>query len=251
MTKKIIAPGFELWTGDALAILPELAPASCDALICDPPYSSGGNMRTAIASTAIKYTNRKKKSAFLSFPGDSRNPRSFAFWLTMILSAAYPALKEGAPICLFTDWRQLPSVTDVFQAAGYTWRGIYVWDKTKGARPTMGRFRNQCEYVVWGSKGEMPMDKDSHPLNGLFTCNIHKEGRYHQTGKPAGLMRDLLTITKPEAVILDPFAGSGSTGVAAAQTGRRFIGIEMTDIYSEVAINRINEALENAKESAA
>lgn len=68
-------------------------------------------------------------------------------------------LNAGAPVLLFTNRRQLPLTTDVLQIAGFKWRGITVWDKTEGVRPQMGRFRNQAEYIVWGSKGNMPLDR--------------------------------------------------------------------------------------------
>ena len=61
-------------------------------------------------------------------------------------------LRDGAPGLLFTDWRQLPLTTDALQCAGFTWRGVAVWDKTEGVRPQLGRFRNQAEYVVWAAR---------------------------------------------------------------------------------------------------
>ena len=67
----------------------------------------------------------------------------------------------------------------------------------------------------------------------------------HPTEKPVGLLASLITsVTKPGDLILDPFAGSGSTLVAAKKTGRRFIGIELDDKYFEKAQRRIEEAVE-------
>ena len=67
----------------------------------------------------------------------------------------------------------------------------------------------------------------------------------HPTEKPVGLIANLITsVTKPGDLILDPFAGSGSTLVAAKKTGRRFIGIELDDEYFEKAHRRIEEAVE-------
>ncbi len=67
----------------------------------------------------------------------------------------------------------------------------------------------------------------------------------HPTEKPVGLLADLITaVTKPGDLILDPFAGSGSTLVAAKKTGRRFIGIELDDEYYGKAQRRIEEAVE-------
>ena len=60
------------------------------------------------------------------------------------------------------DWRMLPTMTDAVQMAGWTWRGIVVWDKTNGCRPQLSRFRSQAEYVVWASRGAI--DTRAHPV---------------------------------------------------------------------------------------
>jgi len=62
---------------------------------------------------------------------------------------------------------QLPLTTDALQCAGYTWRGVVEWDKTEGLRPQLGRFRNQAEYVVWSSKGTMPVKRRAPDLPGV------------------------------------------------------------------------------------
>ena len=67
----------------------------------------------------------------------------------------------------------------------------------------------------------------------------------HPTEKPVGLLANLITsVTKPGDLILDPFAGSGSTLVAAKKTGRRFIGVELDDDYYQIAQRRVEEAVE-------
>ena len=67
----------------------------------------------------------------------------------------------------------------------------------------------------------------------------------HPTEKPVGLLANLITsVTKPGDLILDPFAGSGSTLVAAKKTGRRFIGVELDDDFYQIAQRRVEEAVE-------
>jgi len=82
-----------------------------------------------VQSTGTKYTHGGK--SFADFPGGNRDQRGFQFWATMWMSECYRAMKNGAPICVFTDWRQLPLMTDIMQAAGFVWRGVYVWDKPR------------------------------------------------------------------------------------------------------------------------
>jgi site-specific DNA-methyltransferase (adenine-specific) len=141
---------------------------------------------------------------------------------------------------MFTDWRQLPVTTDALQAGGWVWRGIVPWNKTEGVRPQQGRFRAQCEYIVWGSAGEMK--QEGAPLPGFFTYVVRQSDKFHQTGKPTSLMLDILKIVRPGGVVLDPFMGSGTTGVAAVQSGRGFIGIELAATHFGTAKERIEAA---------
>ncbi|CEE80031.1 Site-specific DNA-methyltransferase (fragment) [Xanthomonas citri pv. citri] len=145
------------------------------------------------------------------------------------LSECARVLKDGAPVLLFTDWRQLTLTTDALQIAGFTWRGITVWDKTEGVRPQLGRFRNQAEYIVWGSKGNMPLDRRAPVLPGVIRESVRKADKHHLTGKPTELMRQLVRICEAGGRVLDPFAGSGTTLVAAQLEGFEAVGIEMTD----------------------
>ena len=69
-------------------------------------------------------------------------------------------------------------------------------------------------------------------------------GRFHQASKPVNLMKEIVAIVEPGGVVLDPFMGSGSTGVAAIEIGRRFIGIEYTEHYFDVAASRIRDVKE-------
>lgn len=79
-------------------------------------------------------------------------------WAAEWLYLARRAAKPGAPVCMFIDWRQLPCASDALQWAGWIWRGIAVWDKGN-SRPQKGRFRQQAEYIVWGSNGDMPVSR--------------------------------------------------------------------------------------------
>jgi site-specific DNA-methyltransferase (adenine-specific) len=120
------------------------------------------------------------------------------------------------------------------------WRGIAVWDKTEGSRPRLGGFRSQSEFVVWGTNG--PMDDAAAAtvgvLPGVFRHVVRQDDKFHITGKPTALMKDIVHVCRPGGIILDPFCGSGTTLVAALLTGRRSIGFERTKEYSEIARQR-------------
>ncbi|MEB1942640.1 site-specific DNA-methyltransferase [Xanthomonas campestris pv. campestris] len=227
----------QLLQGDALTILPTLEANSFDALITDPPYASGG--LTAAARARPPSTKYCRDGGHADFVGDERDQRSHLKWMHLWLSECARVLKDGAPVLLFTDWRQLPLTTDALQIAGFTWRGITVWDKTEGVRPQLGRFRNQAEYIVWGSKGNMPLDRRAPVLPGVIREPVRKADKHHLTGKPTELMRQLVRICEGGGRVLDPFAGSGTTLVAAQLEGFEAVGIEMTDQYTAVTRDRL------------
>ncbi|RPE74611.1 DNA-methyltransferase [Vulcaniibacterium tengchongense] len=227
----------QLLQGDALKLLPTLEAGSFDALITDPPYASGGvHAGARQRSPAQKYLDSNLHADFV---GDERDQRSHLQWMVLWLSECVRLLKDGAPVCLFTDWRQLPLTTDALQAAGFTWRGIVVWDKTEGVRPQLGRFRNQAEYVVWGSKGAMPLTRRAPVLPGVIRAKVLKSDKLHLTGKPTELMRQVVRICEEGGRILDPFAGSGTTLVAAQLEGYRWVGCELTQHYADVTRQRL------------
>lgn len=233
-----------LYRGDALAVLRELPDASVDAVITDPPYSSGGMVRGDRASTNVhaKYVSNDSISgnALEAFTGDGRDQRAYAYWSALWLGECLRVTRGGGVAALFTDWRQLPATTDAFQSGGFVWRGIVPWWKP-AARPQSGRFAAQCEYVVWGSAGSMPIDYSLPSLPGFYQAMPPRD-REHITEKPLSVMRELVKIVPEGGVILDPFAGSGTTGVAAILEHRRFVGVEITEHYAEVAAARLAKA---------
>jgi site-specific DNA-methyltransferase (adenine-specific) len=234
----------KLYTGDALTVLRDLPDASVDAVIADPPYSSGGTTtadRTGQTARG-KYVSSNAQHALADFEGDQRDQRSYAYWSTLWLTEALRLAKPRGLALVFTDWRQLPVTSDALQAAGWVWRGLVVWHKP-GARPHKGRFANGAEYLVWGSRGHLGAQPDAPCLPGVYSvASPRGDERVHITQKPLLLLRQLIGITTPGAVVLDPFAGSGTTGVAAVLEGRRFIGIEKSVEIAGVARNRIAEA---------
>lgn len=227
--------------GESLDLLRAMPDASVDALITDPPYSSGGQFRGDRAqATGDKYVGGDVAVVRQDFAGDNRDQRSFGYWCALWLSECLRICRPGAPICVFTDWRQLPVTTDAVQAGGWIWRGIAPWDKTEASRPRMGGFRSQAEFAVWGTKGAMDLAVSDlvGVLPGVFRIGVRQDDKFHQTGKPTELMRQIVAICPPAGIVLDPFAGSGTTLIAALLTGRRGIGIEQVQAHAEIAAQR-------------
>lgn len=230
--------------GDSLVLLRDLDDESVDGVITDPPYSSGGQFRSdRAASTSTKYTRAKERWRDEDFAGDSRDQRGFLAWASLWLAECYRATRSGGVICMFTDWRQLPTASDAMQAGGWIWRGIVPWDKIH-ARPQKARFSAQAEYALWGSKG--PLDDGGRSdagigcIPGLVSClSVTGDDRVHQAQKPEAVMAHMVKIVQPGGLVLDPFAGFASTGIGALRTGRRFLGFEISDRHFSQAAERL------------
>ena len=231
-----------LYCADSLRVLSELPTGSVDAVITDPPYSSGGMVRgDRTTSTSSKYV-RAEVNTQADFTGDNRDQRAYAYWSALWIGECVRIVRPGGVALLFTDWRQLPSTSDAMQSGGFIWRGIVPWYKPQ-ARPTAGRFTAHCEYVVWGSNGSMPLDYSGNTptFPGFYQASTPRN-KEHQTQKPLEVMRQLVQIAPEGGTVLDPFMGSGTTGVACALEGRRFIGVELSQHYAQVAETRITTA---------
>jgi site-specific DNA-methyltransferase (adenine-specific) len=231
----------ELLHGDSMPLLTTLKPNSFDAIITDPPYCSGGTTAgERRRAPEEKYAQNGNACGRPSFGGDLKDQRSFTWWCMSWLSLCRGLLHEGGYCLVFTDWRQLPAVTDAFQAADLTWRGIIAWDKGNAARaPHKGYLRHQCEYVVWGTRGPCPAATHAGPFPGCYSIPVNRRDKHHLTGKPTDLMRQLVQIVRPGGRILDPFAGSGTTLVAAQAEGLQAVGIEREASYCEITKSRL------------
>lgn len=238
---------------EALEALLKLPDDSVDLLLTDPPYSSGGLMRSdRSADPSEKYTQSGVKKVHPSFTGDNRDGRSWAYWTTLWLSECLRVVREGGYAMVFTDWRQLPSATDAFQSGGFVWRGVIAWDKGDSARaPHTGYFRHQCEYIVWGTRGAREPAAHGGPWPGCMRTPVRRDDKHHVTGKPTELVRQLVQCVPAGSVVLDPFAGSGTTVVGSYLEGRHAVGFEKEDAYVDIANERIRGAVGGLESSAA
>ncbi len=229
-----------LYLGDALALLGALS--GVDAFLLDPPYSSGGQFRGDRAQkTSTKYIQTTSEiTCRAEFAGDNRDQRAFLAWSTLWFGEMLRASNPGATVCAFTDWRQLPTMTDAIQAGGWVWRNIVTWWKP-GIRMQRGRFSSSAEYVLYASNGA-PTEGERSPQNVLSYAPVGGEEKAHIAEKPIPLLRDLIGVSPSGVLICDPFMGSGSTGIACAHEGRRFIGIEIDPAHFETACRRIEAA---------
>lgn len=203
--KEELAEGIVLYQGDCLEVLPTLG--RFDAVVTDPPYGIG---RDGQKKTTGGNGGRKA----YEFKGwDKFRPEQRLF--DLLLSCSDEQVIWGGNY-----------FADMLPATG-KW---LVWDK--------GQRINQ-------SDGELAYTSQDGALR-IFTQNrvaLLVEGAEHPTQKPLEVMRWSVQQVPKARHICDPFMGSGSTGVAAAQLGRKFTGIEIDPGYFDIACRRISEAL--------
>ena len=213
--------GDEQWqviTGDCLEVLPTLEAGSVDAVVTDPPY--GMNYRLGSPSKNDRWPRQFVNTPIL---GDDTpfDPTPFLGFAVVVLFGAN----------FYSD--RLPLS-----------RGWIFWDKRGDFRPT--DFSDG--ELIWTNQAH-PVRKFAHHWRGVIRASENGERHYHPTQKPVALMAWILEkYTQPGDLILDPFCGSGTTGVACVQTGRRFIGIEIDPGYADIARARIAKAAEQARQ---
>jgi site-specific DNA-methyltransferase (adenine-specific)/modification methylase len=218
MKSETLGPNGEatIYLGDCLEILPTLT--GVDAVVTDPPYGMNLNADfSGMANPGWKGTNGGNR--YGSIAGDDRpfDPSPF-------LSIAPEVVLFGADYFM----RDLPEGGS-----------LSVWDK-RLAESADKMFGSTFE-LVWFYPARKK-DTIRHKWAGIFGTEKETEKRrIHPTQKPEGLMEKIVLRVRG-TTILDPFMGSGTTGVACAKLGRRFIGIEIELKYYDIARKRISDA---------
>lgn len=209
----------EVFNADCLEAMMALPSASVDAIITDPPYA----IQTVVASNRNTTINVGDLSLI-----ESAFRSMFAEFARV--------LKPTGRFFMFCDGVSYPVI---FRAAyGKFSTALLIWDK---GRIGMGReFRKSHELILHCWRPDTPIFADGVGRPDVLVCKPVGDERRHPAEKPVDLLRQLLMVCGDS--ILDPFAGSGSTGVACKEMGKNFIGFEIDEAYCEIARSRIAEA---------
>lgn len=237
-------PGITIYHGDCREILPTLP--NVDLVLTDPPYSSGGSMRSdRNMPTSQKYQLSGTEVNHGEFSGDNRDQRSLTLWLSFWFGDLLKITNPGGALLTFMDWRNLACAVDAVQVGGWVYRGIIPWDKTEQVRPDKGWFSAQCEYIVAASKGPIVRGHlaDGICQKGYIRCRVNIQEKQHITEKPLELIEAIISTRNDWKNIIDPCMGSGTTLVAAKKLGRRAIGIEIEERYCEIAVKRLAQGV--------
>jgi site-specific DNA-methyltransferase (adenine-specific) len=226
--------------GDCLDLLRAMPDASVDAVVTDPPYCAGAvseSQRTSAGGQGLRSENIKR---FGWFVGDNMGTAGLAWLLRSIACEAARVCKPSGSLVVFCDWRMMATLQPAIESAGMRFQNLVVWDK--GNMGLGSGFRAQHELALHFTNGK-PEYHDRSTGNVICTRRVSAVDREHQTQKPVELMAKLIRVVCPQGgTVVDPFCGSGSTGVACAENDRNFIGFERDSGYVEIARRRIAEA---------
>lgn len=182
-------------------------------------------------STGSKYGKRENW-----FATDNLSGHGFAMLCRLVAAESLRLTVDEGHLLSFIDWRQWPVLAGTIESAGWGLRAACVWDKCAFG---MGNgFRQQAEFIVHASKG-LGDNFVRHDLGTVFRYSRDLVTD-HPTAKPVPLLCDLISAL-PGRVLLDPFAGSGSAGVAAKALGWRAILIELAEQNAELAARRVQK----------
>ncbi|HJG16439.1 MAG TPA: site-specific DNA-methyltransferase [Ligilactobacillus salivarius] len=212
-----------------------------DHIITDPPY------------------NISKDNNFSTMKSANRQGVDFGEWdkefdLYSWVEEYSKLLKPGGSFIIFTSYRYISYMIDTLEKCkNMVVKDILKWIKTNPMpRNINRRYVQDTEFAIWAvKKGEKWIFNKPHDVSYL-RAEFHtavvsgKERTKHPTQKSLKLMKDIIRIhTDPGQKILDPFMGSGTTGVAALELSRDFIGVELSEEYFEIARERIGNIQEN------
>ncbi len=226
----------QIITGDCLDIMRGMEAGTIDAIVTDPPYCSGARRSADMATRGGMSPGKKWNDAPID--SDLMTAPGYTWLMRAVALEARRLLKPGGWLVVFVDWRQYPALYGVIESANLRVSGMLVWDKVNfGMGPA---FRNQHELAIVASVGTGKAY--SHSIGNVLTVKRLSSSAVHPTEKPVDLMRPILRVVCPSGgLVLDPFAGSGTTGAAALLEGMEFIGIERAPEYADPARARLAE----------
>ena len=204
-----------IW-GDCIQVMEQMPDKVVDLVVTDPPY-------------LVSYRDRNGRSIANDDNGQ---------WVAPAFKQVYRVLKPDTFCVCFYGWNNAEKFLDAWKSVGFTPVGHFVWVKQYASKRGFARAHHEQAYLLVKGHPEKPAD----PPADVFYDWRYTGNRLHPTQKPVEAIVPLIeAYSKPGDIILDPFAGSGTTLVAARQMKRKPIGIELDWRYSQVANERLTE----------
>ena len=220
----------DLLHGDCLELMKDLPDNSVDLVLTDPPYNiARKNNFNTMGRSGIDFGDWDHDADILSWIGQAGR-----------------VLKPTGTIVVFSSWFEFGHIKEQFNKNDITEKDLFRWIKSNPMpRNRDRRYIVDAEYALIGvGKKKWTFNRqDEKYERPEFKCPIVAgKQKFHPTQKPVSLMEHLLKIHSNENdTVLDPFMGSGSTGVACVNTNRNFIGMELDENYFNIGKQRIKE----------
>ena len=216
----------ELHNGDCLEILKQIPDGSVDMVLTDPPYGID------YQSSRVKDKNKRfskilnDKKPFIAFIGELSR-----------------VLHRSGCCMIFTRWDVQQVFIDELTKHGLKPKNVIIWDKVVHGMGDLQRsFGSRYESIIFVANPDFRFT-GKRPTDIIRQTRVPANKLLHPNEKPVDLLAELINkCTKNGSTVLDCFMGSGSTGVACVNTGRKFIGIELDEHYFNVAEQRIKAA---------
>ena len=228
---------YKLYNVDCIELMKKMESESIDLIVTDPPYKT-----TKRGGTGNSGGMCKKKEFNDGKGGFKHNDVP----IKVFVPELYRVLKEGSHCYIMTNHVNLQKMLNTCTESGFHFIKCLIWDK---GNKIMGQcYMSQFEYILFLRKGK------HKKINNCGTSDIlsipnkktkDENGKnLHNTEKPVNLMKILVENSSNESdLVLDPFMGIGSTGVACLNTNRRFIGIELDEKYFNIAKERLENLM--------
>ena len=220
--------------------LPSIDSKSIDLILIDPPYEISRD--TNFQNGELTGTDTDRFRISMDFGDWDKNFTN----LEEVFKQGYRILKDGGTMICFYDLWKIETIKRYYEDNKFKQIRFIEWLKTNPVpiNSKINYLSNAREIAVLGIKKSKPTFNSSYD-NGLYQYPIcHDKGRFHPTQKPLELIKELITKHSNEGdIVLDCFSGSGTTGVAAIQTNRQFIGCEINPEYYEKSKKRIEAVL--------
>lgn len=216
-----------IYHGDCLEVMCSMPGQSVDAVITDPPFAMAGGISNGATSSA--------------------DSQFFEYWLADVAKHLVRIIRPAGCMAMWCDWRTVGVIDRAFAKASQRYEPWYVSQVLVHDREMIGMgspFRNQCDWiaVLRGRKTDFGGRIPKNTPNLFRAYSYYGKHANHPAEKTVEVAGKIVEwCSPPGGLILDPFCGSGTTGVAAVLAGRRFVGIERDEAFAETSRKRLED----------
>ena len=233
----------KLYNEDCSEAMKKIPKNSVDLIVTDPPYNLGNFMKKRDTNL-----DKMRKNFFATAGWDNMDFEEWYKSMDDFFKTASEIIKKGGSMIVFMAIIKVETIIKLAEKHGFYYKTTGIWHKTNPMPRNMNLHfvnSNECWIYFTYKKRTGTFNNEGRMIPDFIETSVtpNNERNYgkHPTQKPESLMEFFIKILSNENdVILDPFMGSGTTGVVSKRLNRNFIGIELQREYFDIAYNRIN-----------